>query len=105
MSDVKVSVTFRHTEPTDALKHYAEDKVHRIGKYFPQPLEAHVILSVDSKTRQMAEIELHTRGKTILGKEEKEDLYAAIDLVIDKIERQLKKHKAKTRLSRRRAKV
>jgi putative sigma-54 modulation protein len=102
MSDVKVTVTFRHTQPTDALKRYAEEKVHRIGKYFSRSLEAHVVLAVDSKDRQLAEVELHTHGNTILGKEENEDLYAAIDLVMDKIERQVKKQKGKAKLKRRR---
>jgi putative sigma-54 modulation protein len=105
MSDVKVAVTFRHTQPTDALKQYAEEKIHRIGKYFYQPLEAHVILSVGSKQRQWAEVELHVRGNTIHGKEETEDLYSAIDLVMAKIERQIKKRKEKIKVNRRRAKA
>lgn len=105
MSDVKVAVTFRHTQPTDALKQYAEEKIHRIGKYFYRPLEAHVILSVDSKQRQMAEVEVRVRGNTIHGKEETEDLYSAIDLVMDKIERQIKKRKEKIKVNRRRAKA
>jgi putative sigma-54 modulation protein len=105
MSDVKVSVTFRHTEPTDALKRYAQEKVHRIDKYFSRPLEAHIVLSVDSKDLQVAEVELHTHGIMIHGKEETEDLYSAIDLVMDKIERQIIKQKGKSKLGRRRAKA
>ena len=73
MSDVKVSVTFRHTQSTDALKQYAEEKIHRIGKYFYRPLEAHIVLSVDSKARQAAEVELYTHGTTFHGKEENEE--------------------------------
>ena len=102
MSEIRVSVTFRHTQPTEALKQYAEQKMHRVGKYFSQPLDAHVILAVDAKERQVAEVELHTHGTMILGKEQHQDLYAAIDLAIDKIERQIKKQKAKTKLNRRR---
>jgi len=105
MSEVKVSVTFRHTEPTDALKRYAEERVHRIGKYFSRPLAAHVVLSVDSKDLQVAEVELHTHGTVIHGKEQTEDLYSAIDLMMDKIERQVKKQKGKIKLGRRRAKA
>jgi len=104
MSEVKVSVTFRHTKPTDALKQYAEEKVHRVGKYFSRPLEAHVVLAVDSKEGQIAEVELHTHGTMIHGKEETTDLYSAIDLVMDKIERQIRKRKEKIKLNRRRAK-
>lgn len=104
MTDVIVSVTFRHTQPTDALKHYAEEKVHKIGKYYNRPLEAHVVLAVDSKERQVAEVTLQTRKLTIHGREETTDLYSAIDLVMDKIEQQIRKHKTKTRLKRRRVK-
>jgi putative sigma-54 modulation protein len=102
MSDVKVSVTFRHTEPTDALKQYAEEKIHRLGKYFSQPLDAHVVLSVESKERQSAEVELHAHGAMIHGKEQTEDLYSAIDLVTDNLKRQVRKQKDKTKLEPRR---
>ena len=102
MSEIKVSVTFRHTQPTEAFKQYAGQKVRRVGKYFSQPLDAHVTLAVDAKERQVAEVELHTHGTMILGKEQHQDMYAAIDLAIDKIERQIKKQKAKTKLKRRR---
>ena len=104
MSEVKVSVTFRHTKPTEALKQYAEEKLHRVGKYFSHPLEAYVVLAVDSKDCQIAEVELHAHGTMIHGKEQTTDLYSAIDLVLDKLERQIKKLKEKTKLSRRRAK-
>ena len=105
MSEITVSVTFRHIEPTAALKKYAEQKIDKIGKYFSHPLDAHVILAVDAKQRQLAEIELHTHGATIHGKEQHEDLYAAIDLVLDKIERQVRKQKEKSKVSRRRTKA
>jgi putative sigma-54 modulation protein len=105
MTDVKVSVTFRHVQPTEALKRYAEGKLRRIAKYFYQPLAAHVVLSVDSKERQLAEVELHARGTKIYGKEETLDLYSAIDLVTDKIERQIQKRKDKVQRNRRRAKA
>ena len=104
MTDVKVSMTFRHTQPTDALKHYVEEKVHKIGKYFYRPLEAHVVLMVDSRERQGAEVTLQTRRVTIHGREETTDLYSAIDLVMDKVEQQIRKYKTKTRLKRRRVK-
>ena len=104
MTDVKVSVTFRHTQPTDALKRYAEEKAHKIGKYFYRPLDAHVVLSVDSRDRQVAEVTMQTRRLTIHGREETTDLYSAIDLVMDKVEQQVRKYKTKTRLRRRKVK-
>jgi putative sigma-54 modulation protein len=105
MTDVKVSVTFRHTRPTEALKHYAEEKLHKIGKYFDRPLEAHVVLAVDARERQMAEVTIQARGMTIHGREETDDLYSAIDLLTDKVEQQIRKYKTKTRLKRRRVKT
>jgi putative sigma-54 modulation protein len=105
MSEITISVTFRHIAPTAALKHYAEEKIHKIGKYFSHALDAHVILAVDAKQRQLAEVELHTHGAMIHGKEQHQDLYAAIDLVLDKIERQVRKQKEKHKVSRRRTKA
>ncbi|MFQ5849436.1 MAG: ribosome hibernation-promoting factor, HPF/YfiA family [Candidatus Binatia bacterium] len=102
MTDVKVSVTFRNTQPTSALRRYAEEKLNKMGKYFYRPPEAHVVLSVDSKIRHLAEVTLQARRVNIHGREETKDLYSAIDLVTDKIERQVRKYKA--RLRRRRGK-
>ncbi len=101
MAEVKISVTFRHTHPSDALKNYAEDKLQKIGKYFSRPLEAHVVLSVDSRDRQLAEVTLQTRRLTLRGREETNDLYSAIDLVLDKVEQQIRKYKTRIRLRRR----
>jgi len=105
MSEIKVSVTFRHIESSEALKRYAEEKTHRLGKYFSRSLDAHVILTVDAKQRRLAEVELHTHGRMIYGKEQHQDLYAAIDLAIDKVERQVRKQKGKTKVGRRRMKA
>jgi len=102
MSGVIVSVTFRHTEPTDALKQYAEEKMDRLGKYFSQSLDAHVVLSVESRERQTAEVELHAHGAMLHGKEQTQDLYSAIDLVTDNLKRQLRKRKDKIKLEPRR---
>src|SRR5712692_5649381 len=104
MTDVKISVTFRHTEPTDALKQYTEEKLHKLGKYFHRPLEAHVVLSVDSRKRQVAEVTIQARGITLHGREQTGDLYSAIDLLMDKVEQQIRKYKTKTTLKRRRVK-
>jgi putative sigma-54 modulation protein len=90
---LEVSVTFRHVEPTEALKEYATEKVARIcSKYLRFPLEASVILSV-SKQRHMAEINVHAKHFDISAHETTADLYSAIDLALDKLEAQLRKHK------------
>ncbi|MGH7848239.1 MAG: ribosome hibernation-promoting factor, HPF/YfiA family [Candidatus Binatia bacterium] len=103
MADVNVAVTFRHTQPSPALRSYAEEKFKKIGKYFYRPLEAHLVLAVDSKNRHLAEVTLQTRRLTLHGREETADLYSAIDLVIDKIEQQIRKDK--TKLQKKRTKV
>ncbi|MGH7856106.1 MAG: ribosome hibernation-promoting factor, HPF/YfiA family [Candidatus Binatia bacterium] len=91
---MQVTVTFRHVRPTPALRRYAEEKVQRVSKYVRGAIEAHVILSVDKKSHR-AEINLHAIGKSLFSEEETSDLYSAIDLALDKIERQVKKLNAK----------
>lgn len=93
---MQVTVTFRRTEPTEALKSYAEEKIRKIEKFLNAPQEAHVVLSVE-KIRHIAEVFITADGLTITGKEETTDLYSAIDKVMDKIERQLKRQKDKRR--------
>ena len=87
---MKVMVTFRHVRSTDALRRYAEEKIARLDRYLHRPMEAHVILEVLKKT-QRAEINLIANGTALFGEQETSDLYSAIDLALDKVERQVKK--------------
>lgn len=89
-----IIVTFRHMEHSDALEAYAKDKVGRLSKYLDSILDAHVILSVE-KNRHTAEVTMNASGVTINGQETREDMYSAIDLVVEKMERQVKKYKDK----------
>jgi putative sigma-54 modulation protein len=91
---MNVTVTFRHVRPTEALRKYAEEKVGRVSRYLHRPMEAHVILSVLKKNHR-AEISLLANGTSLFSDEETGDLYSAIDLALDKIERQVKKLNAK----------
>jgi putative sigma-54 modulation protein len=93
---MQTSVTFRHLEPSDALKSYVQDRTSRLTKYIDRPLETQVTLKVE-KFRQIAEVVINANGIRIAGQESHEDMYAAIDLVMDKIERQMKKYKDKIR--------
>ena len=97
---MKVSVTFRKIDPSDHIKQYAEDKLDRLDKYLETSAEAHVVLSVE-KFRHIADIALSSNGLHIKGVEETEDMYSAIDMVMDKIEKQLRRQldKRKTRKS------
>lgn len=91
---MQVLVTFRHVAPSGALRDYAEEKVNKIQKYVRRVNDAHVILAVD-KRRHIAEVTLNAARHTFTATEETSDLYAAIDLAMDKIERQVKKLTAK----------
>jgi putative sigma-54 modulation protein len=94
VTPMQITVTFRHVEPTAALKTYAEEKLERVKKYLRRPVDAHVILSV-SKERHVAEITLQADHVTMFAQEETHDLYSAIDLAVDKLEHQAGKLKAK----------
>jgi putative sigma-54 modulation protein len=93
---MQVSITFRHMEPVEELKEYAAAKLAKIKKYFYNPVEASVILTRE-KHRNIAEVTLVVNRFTLKGQEETADMYSAIDLVTDKIERQAKKYKDKIR--------
>ena len=93
---MQILVTFRHVDPTPALKSYAEEKLERVKKYLRRPVDAHVILSV-SKERHVAEITLQADHVTMFAQETTHDLYSAIDLAIDKLEHQAQKLHEKRR--------
>lgn len=93
---MQLAVTFRHMEPSDALKNYVQDRTTKLTKYIDRPLESQVTLTVQ-KFRQIAEVVINADGLRIAGQEAHEDMYAAIDLVMDKIERQVKKYREKIR--------
>ncbi len=91
-----ITVTFRRMEPTESLRVYAEEKLSKIKKYLDSPMEAHAVLEVD-KFRHMVDVTVNVDGTRIKAYEETEDMYSAIDMVMDKIENQVKKHRAKIR--------
>ncbi|NIM97335.1 MAG: ribosome-associated translation inhibitor RaiA [candidate division Zixibacteria bacterium] len=93
---MEISVTFRRMQPTESLKTYAEEKISKIKKYLDFPLEAHVVLSVE-KFRHIADVTLSVNGTWIKGIEETDDMYSAIDQVMDKLEKQVKKYRSKIR--------
>ena len=87
----QVPVTFRHVEPTDALRLYAERKFAHVGKLIKRTCQAHLILTVD-KYRQHGEVTVQSGRLSVSAQEETKDLYSVIDLLADKVGRQLKKH-------------
>jgi putative sigma-54 modulation protein len=93
---MKIAVTFRNTEGEDWQNQYVQERLQKLKKYIDNPVDAHVILSVE-KFRNTAEIRLMANGLNINSREEEKDMHLAIDNAIEKIERQLKKHKEKVR--------
>jgi putative sigma-54 modulation protein len=92
---MQIAVTFRHMEASDALRTYLEEKIARVKKYIDEPIDAQAVLSVQKKIRHCAEVTLVAKGITIKGSDETNDMYAAIDGMVDKLERQLKRYKEK----------
>lgn len=92
---MRINVTFRHMESSEPVRNYVEDKLPKVKKYIDEPVEAQVVLSVEKKIRHKAEVSLAAKGITIKATDETADMYAAIDGVMDKLERQLKRYKDK----------
>lgn len=83
-----------HVDITDALRQYVNSKMERLERHFDSVTDIHVVLSVE-KLRQQAEATLHLSGNKLFADATDEDMYAAIDALVDKLDRQLKKHKEK----------
>ena len=93
---MQLNITGHHLEVTPPLKEYVETKFERLQRHFDQITTTHVILSID-KLVQKAEASIHIAGGDLFAHAESEDMYAAIDALTDKLDRQLIKHKQKHR--------
>jgi putative sigma-54 modulation protein len=91
---MNLNVSGHQLEVTPAIRKYVNAKLARVKRHFDHLIDAHVILSV-AKLKQKAEVTLRVRGKDIHCESEDEDLYAAIDLLIDKLDRQVLEYKRK----------
>ncbi len=92
---MQVTVIGRHIEATDALKQYAQEKFSKLEKYLPKAVQAVVTLSVVKKVHHIAEVVIKSNGVLIQASEETEEMYSAIDLLVEKIERRVRKYKEK----------
>jgi putative sigma-54 modulation protein len=86
-----VTVTFRHVDSTDAIRQYAERKLAHLAKFLKRPCQIHLILTVD-KYRQHGEVTFKSGDFIVAAEEETKDLYSVIDLLADKVGRQLRRH-------------
>lgn len=91
---MRITVTGKNIEVTGALKNVVEKKLSKLERYFNPELEAHATLSVE-RNRQIIEVTIPFNGVILRGEEANDDMYASIDLVVDKIERQIRKQKTK----------
>lgn len=91
---MNLNITGHHVEVTPAIRDYVGNKLDRVIRHFDNVTSANVILSVE-KLAQKAEVTLHVRGKDIFAESQDEDMYAAIDLMTDKLDRQVLKYKRK----------
>jgi putative sigma-54 modulation protein len=91
---MQLNITGHHVELTDSMKDYVNTKIAKLERHMDGITNAQVTLSVE-KQRQIAETTLHISGADIHATAENEDMYAAIDTMVDKLDRQILKHKEK----------
>ena len=91
---MQISVTGHHLDVTEALRNYVETKFERLERHFDHVTDVHVILGVE-KINKKAEATVQVSGAKLFAEDHQEDMYAAIDGLIDKLDRQVVKHKEK----------
>ncbi|MDY0132915.1 MAG: ribosome-associated translation inhibitor RaiA [Desulforegulaceae bacterium] len=91
---MNISVSFKNLEPSDSLRDYVQKKLEKIEKRLDAPAEAEVVLTVE-KIRHITEVRLSSDKLHINAKEESDNMYSSIDLVLDKVKRQIKRAKDK----------
>ena len=96
---MQTSVTFKNIDPSDHLKAYVTEKLNRFDKLLDNPAEANVVLTVE-KFRHISDININGDRLSINSTEETDDMYSAIDMALDKLEKQIKKSKEKIKQRR-----
>ena len=91
---MQINLTGHHIEITDSLRNYVDTKFSKLERHFDHISNVHVILNVD-KLAQKAEATMHLSGAEVFASSENQDMYAAIDSMVDKLDRQVIKHKEK----------
>jgi len=91
---MQINLTGHHVEITDSLRDYVHSKFAKLERHFDNINNVHVVLNVE-KLQQIAEATLHLNGGEVFATAQHEDMYAAIDGLIDKLDRQVLKHKEK----------
>lgn len=96
---MNLTISGHHLEVTPALREYVINKLERITRHFDQVVDIKMLLKVDNQKekerRQRAECRIHVKGQDLFAECADEDLYAAIDLLVDKLDRQVSEHKSR----------
>lgn len=92
---MQLDISGHHVEVTEALREHVTAKLDKVKRHFDKVIDVHVILSVE-KLEQKAEATLHINGLKIFAEDTEENMYAAIDSLVDKLDRQVIKHKQKS---------
>jgi putative sigma-54 modulation protein len=95
-SDMQINLTGHHVEVTPALRDYVKDKLQRISRHFDHVISINVVLKVE-KHNNDAEATLHAAGKSLFANASDLDMYAAIDGLVDKLDKQVKRYKERLR--------
>ncbi len=91
---MQINITGHHIDITDALRSYVSEKLEKLERHFDHVTNVHVILTVE-KQSQKAEANVHVSGADLFAQHDSEDMYASIDGLVDKLDRQVVKHKEK----------
>lgn len=92
---MQISVTGHHIDVTESLKAHVDSKFEKLERHFDNVTDVHVILTVE-KLDQKAEATVQISGAKLFAEDTQEDMYVAIDNLVDKLDRQIMKHKEKT---------
>lgn len=92
---MQLSISGHHVDMTEALKSYTAEKLSRLERRSDQITNVHVVLAVEKGARHRAEATIHVSGGELFAEADADDMYAAIDLLADKLDRQVLKHKEK----------
>lgn len=92
---MQINISGQHVEITEALKQYVSEKLERLKNHFNNIISTHVVLTVENKIQQKAEAQINLPGNQIYAEVTEQDMYAAIDKLVDKLDRQIIKYKEK----------
>jgi putative sigma-54 modulation protein len=96
---MNLTISGHHLEVTQALRNYVTTKLDRITRHFDQVVDIKVLLTIEKQKekerRQRAECKIHVKGSDMFAESSHEDLYAALDELVDKLDRQVGKHKTR----------